>query len=142
MLGPPAIPSSSLLLLPKKRLLLSWTQAMEAILQLGIEGAPEEQCGVMVPYLANDCFDGVGWEITRLANRAENKTRGYAIDPETIAQMVDSPKSWSEVRVWHTHPRGNVGPSDGDMIYAQPGVKYVVVAVPSGEWREFSRRTL
>jgi proteasome lid subunit RPN8/RPN11 len=134
----PEIPSSSLTVVPSKKILLTWLQAMDHLNQLGMEGAPEEVCGLLIPYQVVDRPDDPPvWEVHQLINRSDNRSRSYAIDPQTIADLNANPADWGEVRVWHTHPRGNPGPSIGDLEYAQPGIKYVVVAVPQGDWEVF-----
>lgn len=133
MLEAPANLSSSLLTPPPRKVLLTWGQAIEKILQLGIEAAPEEVCGVMVPQDERCSF----WEVHQLRNRADDRTAGYEIDPATIGQLCGNPSVWGDVIVWHTHPSGHVGPSEGDLRYAVPGVRYLVVAIPTGEWVQF-----
>lgn len=104
----------------------SMEAALRRILDLGIEQAPEEACGILV----NE-FQGV--RIVKMINRAEDPTRSYQIDVKTLKQLALKPKTWSHVAVWHTHPGGLVGPSPGDLEHKLHNVHYVVVTVPTGE---------
>lgn len=101
--------------------------AIEKILSLGIEGAPEEVCGLLI-----EEAPGV-FRVIQMINRADDPTAGYRIDGETVQQLSIDSKHWSHVSIWHTHPGGLVGPSAGDLKHKQPNVKYLVVTVPTGE---------
>jgi proteasome lid subunit RPN8/RPN11 len=71
--------------------------------------------------------------VHELTNRAENPYDSYSIDPQTIKDLVADPEEWSSVLVWHTHPGGHVGPSQGDMRARIAGLRYLVVSLPRGE---------
>lgn len=119
-------PQSSLASTQLLDLLLPSVQAaLERILHLGIEEAPNEACGLLV----NE-FEGV--RVVKMINRATNPVNGYVLDASTIRQLATQ-RQWSHVAVWHTHPGGLVGPSSGDLEHKVPNVKYVVVTVPTGE---------
>jgi proteasome lid subunit RPN8/RPN11 len=106
--------------------------ALEAIKAIGVEFAPEEACGILVQEAFTE------WRVVQLQNRAPDPTTSYKIDPATIAQIVKSPEMWyQKTQVWHTHPGGMVGPSQGDLDYKAEGVRYVVVTIPDGEYRRF-----
>jgi proteasome lid subunit RPN8/RPN11 len=104
--------------------------ASERILTLGIEGAPDEVCGIMVN-------EPNGVRLVQLANRSETPTDSYRIDPQTIRQLTLQPDSWKHIAIWHTHPGGRVGPSPMDIQHKIPGIHYLVVTVPTGECRWF-----
>lgn len=104
--------------------------AAEKILSLGIEAAPEEVCGILVN-------ETEGVRVVQLRNRAEDPTREYRIDPETLRGLSLKPDRWRHVAIWHTHPGGHVGPSTRDLETKIPSVRYMVVTVPSGEVRWF-----
>lgn len=104
--------------------------ACQKILDLGIEAAPEEACGVLVPGV-------LGFRVIPLRNRSPHPEDSYVIDPETVRSLRLQPEVWGDVRVWHTHPGGNVGPSPGDLKSKIRGLRYMVVTVPTGEVVEF-----
>lgn len=100
--------------------------ALQRILDLGIEGAPHEVCGIIVR-------EWEGFRIVQLHNRADDPTDSYRIDSATLRTLALKPETWKHVAVWHTHPGGRVGPSPGDLATKIPEVKYLVVTVPTGE---------
>lgn len=100
--------------------------ATEHIFDLGMEGAPEEVCGLIVN-------ETRGVQVIPLRNRAEDPTASYVIDNATLRQLALKPKTWAHVAVYHTHPGGQVGPSARDLEHKISGVKYVVVTIPTGE---------
>lgn len=112
------------LVLPSVRL------ALELVLEWGVEGAPEEICGLLVN-------ETEGVRLVQLQNRAEDRCAGYVIDQQTMKTLAVKPKTWAHVAVWHTHPSGLVGPSEGDLKHKISNVTYVVVSIPSGEVRWF-----
>lgn len=104
--------------------------ALGRILEMGIEEAPHEACGILVN-------ETQGVRVVKLVNRAEDPTSSYRIDNTTLRQIALKPEMWAHVAVWHTHPGGHVGPSPGDLAVKVQGVKYVVVTIPTGEVRWF-----
>jgi proteasome lid subunit RPN8/RPN11 len=100
--------------------------ALDRVFDLGMAGAPEEVCGLIVNETA-------GVQVIPLRNRAEDPMNGYRIDSQTLRQLALKPKTWAHVAVYHTHPRGRVGPSPEDLEHRLDAVKYVVVTIPSGE---------
>lgn len=104
--------------------------ALSRILDLGIEAAPEEACGIIVNETG-------AVRVVQMHNRAEKPGDSYRIDPVTIRSLHLRPHVWAHVAVWHTHPGGNVGPSPGDLAAKVEGVKYIVVTVPTGEAVQF-----
>lgn len=108
----------------------SMSAAFRRILDLGIEAAPEEACGILVNEV-----DGI--RVVQMLNRAEDRTQSYRIDPAMLRQLALKPKSWEHVAIWHTHPGGHVGPSPGDLEHKVNGVTYLVIAVPTGEHEWF-----
>jgi len=100
------------------------------IIQLGLEQLPYEACGIVVPNLDRPAED---WVIP-MKNRSEDPLNSYAIDVATMKALVKNDKdAWSDVLVWHTHPSGHVGPSKRDWDGRVPGLRYLVVALPTGE---------
>lgn len=100
--------------------------ALQKILDLGIEGAPLEVCGIVVREM-------VSFRVIQLTNRADDPMSSYVIDSATLRQLALKPECWGNVAVWHTHPGGEVGPSSRDLSTKVQGVKYLVVTIPTGE---------
>lgn len=100
--------------------------AMERIFELGMEGAPEEVCGLIVN-------ETQGVQVIPLRNRSEDPFNSYVIDNATLRQLALKPKTWAHVAVYHTHPRGHVGPSAQDLEHRISTIKYVVMTIPTGE---------
>ena len=99
------------------------------ILEIGLRRAPLEACGIVVPD-----FDAPADEwVKELHNRSSDPLTSYEIDTATIKQLVDDPEAWSDVLVWHTHPKGGIGPSHRDVLTKVSGLRYLVVALPRGE---------
>lgn len=138
MHGPAESPSSSSLV--ETRLfdlaLPTVELAYQKIFDLGMENAPEEICGLLVDE-SRAWAGGSGFRVVQLNNRAEDRCRGYVIDPATLRDLAFAPKVWDHVTVWHTHPGGLVGPSAGDREHHLRGVRYIVVTIPTGEVVEF-----
>lgn len=104
--------------------------ALDHVFDLGMEGAPEEVCGLIVN-------EDTGVQVVPLVNRSPDPVHSYSIDNQTLRQLALKPKTWAHVAVYHTHPGGVVGPSVGDLEHQIQGVKYVVVTIPTGEVRWF-----
>jgi proteasome lid subunit RPN8/RPN11 len=99
------------------------------IIEIGMQRMPNEACGIVVPDLG---LVPDQW-VHELANRSQDPLNSYKIDPTTVAGLLVDPEVWEDVLVWHTHPSGHVGPSEGDMKQRDPRLKYLVVALPRGE---------
>lgn len=99
------------------------------IIEIGMLRLPYEACGVVIPDLDQTCDT---W-VHELANRSEDPLNSYRIDPQTISSLLVDPDVWSDVLVWHTHPSGYIGPSQGDMKQRDPRLRYLVVSLPRGE---------
>lgn len=100
--------------------------ALERIFELGMEGAPEEICGLLVN-------ETKGCLVIPLTNRSGDRLNSFVIDNVTLRSLALKPRTWAHVAVYHTHPRGQVGPSPQDLEHKIHSVKYVVVTIPSGE---------
>ncbi len=99
------------------------------IIRLGMLRTPNEACGIVIPDLNRSADD---W-VHELTNRSPDPLNSYEIDVASIKALQTDPKTWSDCLVWHTHPKGNVGPSRGDLRVRIPGLSYLVVALPTGE---------
>lgn len=103
------------------------------IRELGLAERPKEACGIVIPDLKKSVED---W-VLQLVNRAAHPTTSYEIDPEVVRglseDLLRAEQVWEDVVIWHTHPSGHVGPSEGDMRSRIEGLKYLVVSLPHGE---------
>lgn len=108
-------------------------EALAEIERIGHLRAPAEACGVLLPVP-----DGAR-TVVELPNRSQRAHDSYMFTTDDVVMEL---KDWlveqsDEVRsgiiVWHTHPKGNIGPSRTDLQGKQQGVTYAVVALtPSG----------
>lgn len=112
------------------------------IVQWGMEGAPDEVCGILLTR-AND-----GPRLLRVANSAPDPRRNTMMLTDDILdaliEVVGPPALYEgdvskELVMWHTHPGGLVGPSKDDMKYRKKlgDTRCLVVTIPSGEATEF-----
>lgn len=92
------------------------------IRQRGIEGAPHECCGLLI--IRED-----GFELRQAENTAEDPCRSYQFQTMSLAYDLDPS---DRIIVWHTHPRGTRGPSEGDLEVKVEGLNYLVVSIPDG----------
>lgn len=115
--------------MPGGRVAFSLDVVIPRIIELGLEEAPKEACGLVVPDLG---VPADSWVI-RMTNQAANPYDSYSIDATTIRGLLEERDVWDDVLVWHTHPGGHVGPSRGDMRARVEGIRYLVVSLPSGE---------
>jgi proteasome lid subunit RPN8/RPN11 len=104
-------------------------QILSEITRLGLSRYPVEACGVLLPAPFR------GSSVIELPNRSLQPQDEYIIWPDDIevaigdwAHSVDE-LARNSVAVWHTHPRGNIGPSRGDMRKRLTGVAYLVVSL-------------
>lgn len=104
-------------------------EVIDQILVIGQQRQPNEACGiVMYPNL-----------VIELPNVAGNPRQAYEIDNEdlvkTLAQriMTIDTIEREDILIWHTHPSGLVGPSQGDLDARVEGFRYLVVAMPRGK---------
>jgi proteasome lid subunit RPN8/RPN11 len=115
-------------LLSSPRTALTPAEALDVIYDWAMELAPAEACGIIVN-LPKD-----GYRLYHLANEATDPTGGYRISAESLAEVVESEEVWEDsVTIWHTHPGGLVGPSEGDLRNMMEGCRYMVVTLPSLE---------
>lgn len=99
------------------------------IVEIGMARIPYEACGIVVPNLDVPASE---W-VVEMENKADNPLNSYKIDSATIRQIVSDPSVWDDVLIWHTHPSGSPSPSQADWEGRLPGLKYLVVALPSGQ---------
>jgi proteasome lid subunit RPN8/RPN11 len=99
------------------------------IIEIGLRRSPFEACGIVVPDFGKPADD---W-VHELDNRSTDPLTSYEIDTATIKQLAEEPETWSDILVWHTHPKGGVGPSRRDVESKVPGLRYLVISLPRGE---------
>lgn len=86
-------------------------------------------------------------QVVELTNVSPNNTSEFAIDQDELRNAV---MAWMDhtrmpagvddfkVVIWHTHPSGHIGPSEGDMeikrLFEAAGfnIPYLVVSLPEG----------
>lgn len=68
----------------------------------------------------------------RLPNTADDPHRRFSFQTKELHEVLRGFRQ-DQVIIWHTHPGGTVGPSEGDLTEVIDGVSYLVVTIPSGE---------
>jgi proteasome lid subunit RPN8/RPN11 len=97
---------------------------------------PEECCGIMLGYLANESKSVVEVIPTENAWSGEDsKRRRYAIAPEIMlkVQKQARDRSLSIIGIYHSHPDNPAIPSESDRIQAWQEYSYIIVCVPNGK---------
>lgn len=106
-------------------------ELVDQIVAVGKSRWPNEACGIVVP--------SVPPRIVELPNSSLEPRNSYIIDSAHIATAIHDflllePNAHQYERghfmVWHTHPNGQVGPSDLDMRTRIEGFRYLVVSIP------------
>jgi proteasome lid subunit RPN8/RPN11 len=112
----------------------------DAVVDAGVDGAPEEVCGVL---------SGTHGEASSraeaahpVANVADRPTVRYALDPAAMLSIIESVEDDGRdvVGFYHTHPAGPPRPSETDVSQATwRGYSYVICALDGhpfvGSWR-------
>lgn len=88
-------------------------QSLNEIYLLGLHRAPAEACGLLTdtPRLL---ADGRRTHVIELPNRTLYTSGQYVIDAADVRLAMEDHEEVGEMAVWHTHPSGHVGPSQGD----------------------------
>jgi len=123
--------------LPGPRLPWVSPEVVAQILTIGADRLPLEACGVIPP----------DQQVVETPNSHPTPTKAYAIDVEDLGNAILAYVGRSGVHphdlsrehfiVWHTHPLGSVGPSQGDLDTRVEGFRYVVVSMPQGPATKF-----
>lgn len=66
--------------------------------------------------------------VIELPNRSLH-AGSYVIEPGDLRMALDDVGDAEEVAIWHTHPSGLIGPSEGDLRHRLPEIPMVVVAL-------------
>src|SRR4051812_41368573 len=105
------------------------TEALLEIYRLGVTRSPAEACGLLIDtprLLSNGSYS----HVIELPNRTLASSGQYVIEPGDIKLSLEGLEDVEEVAVWHTHPSGFEGPSEGDLAQRpNDDVKMVVVAL-------------
>lgn len=108
------------------------------IVRLGTLRAPREACGLLLTR-----SDG-GLRVVEVENKA-SEVDLCRMDPADLDEALTRLREGFDgdvakaLLVWHTHPRGNVGPSKTDMTSRKTlgGIRCLVVSLPNGEAVQF-----
>ena len=114
-----------------RRLVLVTPEVVDHIVGIGLERSPQEACGLVLP----------PGKVVELRNVCPTPRKSYLVDngelEQVLTKFIDDTRAFdlhpSDFLVWHTHPRGTIGPSEGDLEARQEGFKYLVVSLPDGE---------
>lgn len=110
-------------------------QSLQEIASKGELRAPAEACGLLldVPWMDSR---GVVSYVRELPNRSlqHGAYKIEAGDIHLVLETYPDDVEISHVAIWHTHPSGFVGPSDGDLAFRSGmDLDFVVVAMtPDG----------
>jgi len=110
-------------------------EIVDQVLEIGVERAPREACGLITP----------DSKVVELPNSSKEPYKSYDITTEDlvnalnsyIARTHDGHFGPEQVVVWHTHPNGQIGPSQGDMQLKAERFRYLVVSIPGGQAVQF-----
>ncbi|MBD2608601.1 M67 family metallopeptidase [Scytonema hofmannii FACHB-248] len=97
---------------------------------------PEECCGIILGYLANESKSLVEVIPTENAwSEEDSKKRRYAIAPEIMlkVQKQARDRSLSIIGIYHSHPDYPAIPSESDRTQAWQEYSYIIVSVPNGK---------
>ena len=109
-------------------MLIPLPEVVEKIQQIA-DGSPIECCGI---------YTDMG-EVICVRNVSESPHDSYVMDKEQVVDLFEAREDLqiealgNKVGVWHTHPKGLVGPSREDLQTKVEGLNYLVVTIPTGE---------
>lgn len=109
-------------------------EVIQEIERIGKDRRPAEACGVLLP------FKFKGQQVLEMPNRSatphdEFVMRGsdVKIALEDFCRVHPSIEIWARIAVWHTHPKGNVGPSRADLENKPEDTDCLVVSLHDDE---------
>lgn len=97
---------------------------------------PEECCGIMLGYLANESktvVEVIPTENAWSKQESGGKRRRYAIAPEFMLKIQKEARSSSLniIGIYHSHPDNPAIPSESDRTQAWQEYSYIIVSVPN-----------
>lgn len=102
---------------------------IQEIYLLGVQHQPNEVCGVILPSPFR------GSQVVMIPNESSTPTEHFLTSGKAIAAHLHewllnaSSSDLMNIIFWHTHPRGNIGPSKGDLVNRVFGMYYLVVSL-------------
>lgn len=99
--------------------------ALPEIQELGLRRRPVEACGLLLD-VPRRLADGRLSYIIELPNRSLAPA-SYRIEMDDVRVALEDLEEVEDVAIWHTHPSGLIGPSQGDMQNRPSADTYMVV---------------
>src|SRR5690242_10965400 len=107
---------------------------VNAIADCGRSSAPNEACGLLLPYAVN------GVQVIELPNRSSTPRDSFEMRGEDmlmalerafrgVATLEELEEIIPKIAAWHTHPAGNMGPSEYDLKNKPENFKSLVVTL-------------
>lgn len=101
---------------------------LDDIAEIGRKRMPAEACGVLLPKAWR------GRQVWEMPNRSMEPQTSFAFKSSDImveleGWVANNPEDWDNIVIWHTHPRGGIGPSREDMRGKLPKVGHLVVSL-------------
>jgi proteasome lid subunit RPN8/RPN11 len=108
-------------------------KSLPEIYRLGLTRYPAEACGLLVD-VPRRLHTGDLTHVIELPNRSLAANGQYVVLPGDIELALRDYDEIEEAAIWHTHPSGYIGPSEGDKAHRPTAdVHMVVVALtPEG----------
>lgn len=96
---------------------------------------PDDCLVLELPNVAADPRHNYEIRITDLANALSEAILSHQLDTEASLALGEEGNNGSDsgLVVWHTHPGGQVGPSDADLASRLDSIRYLVVDLPPEE---------
>lgn len=103
-------------------------QALPEIERIGKSRLPNEACGLLLDMPWHNARGQVSY-VKELPNRSLTADR-YQVNADDIRYVLEGLEEVEDVAVWHTHPSGFLGPSEGDLEHRpDPNIWMLVVAL-------------
>lgn len=105
-------------------------RVVNTIAEIGRQRAPKEACGLLLPTPIN------GVQVIELPNYSDNPEDSFEMKGQDMFRALemafqgDFPAELvASLTAWHTHPKGNLGPSPFDMHNKPAHLKSLVVTL-------------
>lgn len=103
---------------------------IDEIAHIGELRRPNEACGLLLPEPHR------GRQVWELPNRSLTPHDSFVMKGEDMALALEGyfpeelePEFVQRITAWHTHPKGNLGPSGEDLRVKPPHMKSLVVTI-------------